>query len=252
MRRRFALALWLAPLAVRADPSPQRVRVVSESWAWLIRDGGGGRPEGPIAEFIARMNEVQAQFRFELQIVPRLRVDLMFRQGEADVFPLRTVAWTDPALKLRATRTLLKTGDLYIARADHPLRAAVFQDLPQRRIAGVRGYHYAVFGNNPDANWIRAHFKAELLPSNESVIEFVRLGRAEVGIVPEAIMVHALRDARLARELVVSPQYDSRVELSHLVREGGPISVEAMNGIVELLERAGHLQRLHQQLALPH
>jgi hypothetical protein len=254
-RRSLCLkAAWpaLAPLAAaQSQGHQQRVRVVSEPWAWLIDKVGNGPVYGPIADFIGRMNTEQRDFAFELQLVPRLRVNLMFEAGEADVYPLRTLDWIEPGLKLLATRTLLETGDLYIARADNRHGgAAIFKDVRPLHIAGVRGYHYRVFDNQPSAAYIRARFNATLLLSNEAVIKFVMLGRADVGIVPEAIMVHALRNPELRRQLILSPQYDSRVALSHLVREGGPISVEAMDAIVLQLERNGDVARLREQLTL--
>ncbi len=225
------------------------VQMVSEPWAHLLYSGRDGRAEGPMADFIARMNAVQPRFRFELSLVPRLRVDLLLAQGQAHVYPFRTLAWTDPKLGLLASRTLLQTGDLYIARRDNALGGArVFDDLARRSLAGVRGYHYGLFGNNADPAYIHRHFKAQLLASNEAVLAFVQLGRAEVGIVPELIVAKALRDPVLREQLIVAKQFDSRVELSHLLRPDGPISVAEMNAVVDPLIAAGALAPLRAEL----
>jgi hypothetical protein len=211
--------------------------------------GPDGKPQGPFAEIIQRMNALQTRFNFDLQLVPRLRLNHLFAAGEADVYPFRTLAWTEPELKLQATQTLISTGDVYIARRDNRYGGVkVFQNLARRSLAGVRGYHYGVFANNADPDYIARHFKAQLLPSNEAVVGFVQLGRAEVGIVPEAIMAMMLEDPHVREALIVSERFDSRVELSHLVRRDGPISVAEMNAVVDLLAAAGDLNRLKARL----
>jgi hypothetical protein len=227
-----------------------RVVVAAEPWEHLLFLDAQERPSGVIADFILRMNAVQDRFHFELTVLPRLRVDKVFMAGQADVYPLRAVAWTEPALRLRPTKTLVVARDVYFARRDNPHGAEICNGLASRHLAAVRGYHYRVFNNNPDPNYIKRRFKAELLPSNDSVVQFVRLGRAEVGIVPEAILATYFADAAIRDQLLVCAQPDSQVGLSNLVREGGPISVEQMNGIVEAMEKAGDLERLHAAMTI--
>lgn len=248
-RRRLGLALGLLPWAAHAQ-APVTVRAVTETWDRVLFADPGGRPQGPVANFVGRMNAIQQRFRFELELVPRLRLEEMLRRKQADMYPLRTLDWVDPGLGLLATDTVVTTGDIYIARRGHPLGAKVFTDLPKRSLAGVRGYHYKVFGDNPDPDWIKAHFNATLLASNEAVIKFVLLGRAEVGIVPEAIVLQYLDDPAYAKQLLVADRYDSQVKLSNLLRPDGPISVEEMNAIVAQLRQAGDVARLARSFNL--
>ena len=253
-RRRLCLAgglSWLAPCASAAGRRIP-VRVISEPWETLIEADAAQRPIGAIAEFVLRMNAVQSRFDFRLQIVPRLRVNRMFIEGEADLYPLRTLDWVEPELKLLASRPLVQTGDVYIARRDNAVGGArIFEQLATRSLVGVRGYHYGLFGNNSDERFIRKHYRAELLPTNAAVVRFVELGRAEVGIVPEAMVAKILQDPQRRANLIVADRYDSRVELSHLVRQGGPIGVEMLNELLEPLFQAGDVAHLQRQMQIP-
>lgn len=248
-RRGLCLALGLSAHSSWAQ-APTRVRAVSETWDRVLYADAQGRPAGPVARFVERMNTAQSRFHFELELVPRLRLEEMLRRKEADLYPLRTLDWVDASLGLLATDTVVTTGDVYIARRAHPLGTQVFRELAQRTLAGVRGYHYKVFGDNPDPDWIKVHFKATLLPSNEAVIKFVLLGRADVGLVPEAIVLQYLSDPVYARQLRVADQYDSQVKLSNLLRPEGPISVEEMNAIVRQLRQSGEVARLSRTFNL--
>lgn len=256
LTRRQSLICASASLVATSNGSAQEsapiaVRVVSESWDHLIELNAQGRAQGPIADFVNRMNAVQSRFDFQWQVVPRLRVNRMFIQGEADLYPLRTLDWVEPELRLQASRALLEASDVYIARRDNRYGGArIFDELPARLIAGVRGYHYRLFDNNPDEQWITQRFRAQLLPSNGAVIRFVEMGRAEVGIVPEAIMAKVLQDPKMREALIVAERYDSRVQLSHLVRKDGPITVAELNAILELLFRAGDVDRLRQHFRI--
>lgn len=245
-------ALFLLCAAAGAAHAQVKVAVATESWAQLMYLDKKNVPRGVMAEFVQRMNEVQDKFRFELAIFPRLRLDQEFLDKRADVYPLRTVAWTRPELGLLATRTILTSGDLYIARSGnrHGGRK-VFDDIAKKKIAGVRGYHYQVFNNNPDETYIKKNFNAYLVGTNEAVVNFVLADRADVGIIPEVIIANYLADPKMRERLIVSERYDSRVELSNLVRKDGPISVDDMNAIIDLLVKSGDVARLKARLSIP-
>ncbi len=242
-----ALCLLLPAVAVQAQV---KVRIASESWDRLLYLDSQNEPKGDIADFVARMNAVQTKFHFELAVFPRLRLDKIFIDKEADVYPLRTTAWTKPELKLLATRTILESGDMYVAKRTHRLGMRVFTDLKSRSIVGVRGYHYRIFNNNSDEAYIKKHFNAYLMPSNETVMKFVLADRADVGILPELIMAKYFKDPAMRAQLVVGDEFDSRVELSNLVRAGGPISVAEMDTIVDLLVKTGDVGKLRERLTI--
>ncbi|MES3020652.1 MAG: transporter substrate-binding domain-containing protein [Pseudomonadota bacterium] len=251
------LAAWLlcsTPVpGLAADAAPARVKVVvaTDSWGQLMYLDKKNVPSGVLADFVNKMNVVQDKFGFELVIYPRLRVDSAFIAKEADVYPLRTMAWTKPALNLLPTKTILTSGDVYFARRNNRFGGAkVFQNLREKNIAGVRGYHYELFDNNPDEAYLRKHFKVYLFGGNEQVVRFVVGDRADVGIVPEVILARYLEDPKMRAQIIVGPEPDSVVELSNLVRRDGPISVEQMNAIVDLLVKSGDVARLKLKLSI--
>src|SRR5688500_14278181 len=109
---------------------PIRVVVATEPWDHLIYADANKVPRGDIADFVQRMNGVQQQFHFDLMLYPRLRLNQVFAEKRADVYPFRTVAWTEPELGLLPTRTIISSGDVYFARAaNHFGGKAVFDDL---------------------------------------------------------------------------------------------------------------------------
>jgi ABC-type amino acid transport substrate-binding protein len=221
------------------------VVVESEPSGHLLYLGVDSEPKGAIAEFVRKMNEVQDKYEFKLNVVPRLRLNLHFQEGKADVYPLKAPLWVDPALKLQPSRPILISGTVYIARADNAFGGhKVFDDLRRRRLAVVRGYHYQLFDNNPGEAFILRHFSAALLSSNDAVVRFVLAGRADVGIVPEAVMAQFFQEDGMRHDLIVGERFDSQIPVSNLVRQGAPITVEAMSDIVELLEKSGEVGRL--------
>ncbi|HWW68478.1 MAG TPA: transporter substrate-binding domain-containing protein [Duganella sp.] len=221
------------------------VVVASESWDQLLYLGDKNEPKGPLADFVRRMDEVQDKFHFELKLFPRLRLDQIFIDKAADVYPLRTTEWTRPELGLLPTKTIVHSGDLYFAKRDNRFGGGkVFADLASKNIVGVRGYHYRLFNNNADEAYIKKNFNAYLLASNEAVLKFILAGRADVGIVPEVIMAQYLKDPAMRAQLIVADRYDSRVELSNLVRKDGPISVAEMDAIIDSLVKAGDVDKL--------
>nr|WP_308605765.1 transporter substrate-binding domain-containing protein [Massilia sp. DJPM01] len=246
-------ALLAVCLALAAAGAQARIKVIvaTDSWAQLMYLDSRKVPKGELADFVNRMNDVQDKFHFELIIYPRLRLDRVFIDKEADVYPLRTTAWTRPELGLLPTKTIFTSGDIYFARRANRFGGhKVFDDLTLPTVAGVRGYHYQLFNNNPDETYIKKNFKAYLVDSNESVIRFVLADHADIGIVPEVIMAKYLNDPKVRQQVIVAGRYDSQVELSNLVRNDGPISVEEMNAIVDLLIASGDVKRLKAKLSI--
>lgn len=238
-------------VAIGAAHAQIKVVVASDSWAQLMYLDDKNVPRGAIADFVNRMNEVQDKFRFELIIYPRLRVDRAFMDKEADVYPLRTTLWTNPALGLLPTKTLFSSGDIYFAKRSNRFGGRkVFDDLKAKSIVGVRGYHYGLFNNNSDEAYVKKNFNAYLVASNEAVIQFILADRADVGIVPEVIMAKYLEDPTMREQLIVADEFDSRVEFSNLVRKDGPISVDQMNAIVDLLIKSGDVNKLKVKLSI--
>src|SRR4051812_27444760 len=89
-----ALVLQLCVSSAQAGEKLRTpVVVATESWGQLMYLDGNGAPKGVLADFINRMNVVQEKFQFQLSIYPRLRLDKLFADKEADVYPLRTTLW---------------------------------------------------------------------------------------------------------------------------------------------------------------
>lgn len=245
----LALGLLLADGA-----AAQRIKVVvaSETWDQLLYLDRNEMPKGPIVDFIKRMNQVQEKFDFQILVLPRLRLNQYFIDKKADVYPFRTTQWTEPALNLLATRAICISGDRYIARKVNRYGGmAVFDDLRHRTIVGVRGYHYRIFDNNPDEQYIGEHYSAILAKSNETVVQLILAGRGDVGVVPEAIVAAYFKTFGMRDKLLVSTHFDSQVELSNLVRKDGPISVEQMNHIIDLLTRSGDVEKIRAAFNIP-
>jgi|GEM_PF-3485940 len=239
------------PIAAAATP-PVDVVVASESWGKLMYADAHGVAKGPVADFINQMNVVQNKFAFHCIIIPKLRLNLYFRDKKADVYPLRTILWA-PDLNLLPTKSVVTSTAVYFARKDNPYNGSqVFDNLKERTIAGNRGYHYQIFNNNPDETYIATlGYKAHFLDSNEAVIDFVLAGRADVGILAESVLAQYFKDPAIRDKLMVDPsKRDSQVQLSNLVRKDGPISVDEMNTIIDLMIKSGDVAKLRDELSL--
>jgi ABC-type amino acid transport substrate-binding protein len=244
----FALSTMFLTSVAQAQV---KIVVASESWDQLLYVDNRNEPKGVIADFVNAMNQVQNKFRFELSIYPRLRLDKVFMDKEADVYPIRTTLWTDPSLDLLPTKTIFSSGDIFFAKRTNRFGGQnVFVNMKAKNIVGVRGYHYQIFHNNSDESYIKENFNAYLVASNEAVIKFVMADRADIGIVPEVIMAKYLEDPKMRAELIVGDEFDSHVDFSNLVRKDGPISVEEMNTVVDLLIKSGDINKLKERLSV--
>lgn len=99
------LLVFPAPAAPAPAKAPIRVIVATEPWDRLVYADADNVPRGDIVDFVRRMNQVQSTFHFDQVLYPRLRWNKIFADKQADVYPFRTVIWTEPELGLLPTRT---------------------------------------------------------------------------------------------------------------------------------------------------
>lgn len=226
-----------AAVGVRADDKPIPVRVGGYQFEPFV-EGSGGLS----IAFAKFLSEQQNNYRFEFMEIPaRRRYDLLM-SGKIDMifFELPLWGWNEQADDIVTSTPLIRGQEVFVARRDHPLGLAVFDALHKRRIALTFGYHYAFAGLASDPDDIRARYNVVFAQQQLYTLRHLVSGNADLAVLNDMFLARQIENnASLADILRVGERVDQRYELPVLMRRGGPISVKALNEILEQLKADG-------------
>lgn len=244
LRRRavlFGLALASALLAA----APSQARLLVKVGAYEFPPYLDERGEGVTPAFVELLNREQAEFRFEIvPTSPQRRFDDLQR-ARFDVIAFESLDWGWRKLPVSASRVFLGDGEVFVARKGPGVGQPYFDRLEGKSILGRLGFHYAFAGFNADPDLLERRFNARLTVTHEGNLRSVAAGRADLAIVTRSYLVQFLRrDPSLAERLLVSDRMDQVYAHTMLVRNGAPVGVDWINGMLDRLEAEGKLAAL--------
>ncbi len=129
-----------------------------------------------------------------------------------------------------------------------------FDDLEQRSIVAISGYHYGFTGYETDNSVLEQKFNIEFSDSHSRNIKLIKADRPSVAEV--AIVSHSYLQRHLTRhpedwdELLVSKKPDQRYQLSIIARKGGTASADEMLRLLAPLVDNGRYRHLVENWGL--
>lgn len=170
---------------------------------------------GITLELIAQLNLMQDEYHFELFLTSPARRFADFSSGHYDMmlFENPIWGWQEKGIYSTPLPAFFDDRERYITRQEAGRDQSFFDNLAQRRMAGIFSYHYAFANYNNDADWLREHFSMILVNSQDALVELVIQGRAEVAVVSEAYLLSAFTRAPFLRQqLLVSQKVDQEYQ----------------------------------------
>ncbi|WP_419905842.1 substrate-binding periplasmic protein [Kiloniella sp.] len=190
-------------------------------------------------DLIKAMNEIQSDYRFEtIEISPRRRHHL-FDKGVYDVSLFDHIQWGWDEAKVEITDVYLSGGERYIALASNVTNQTYFNDLPNKKIGAILGYHYnfADFESDPDK--LNDRFDITLVDKQIQILKLVLGNRVEVGVITETYLLQYLQTHKNLKDLIsVSNTYDQPYNFIGIVRKNGPISAKKLEHIIHSVTQA--------------
>ncbi|MBY3753330.1 transporter substrate-binding domain-containing protein [Azospirillum formosense] len=230
-------------LAATADSAtaPVTVKVGGYEFPPYVTESGGGVTQA----LLDLLNAEQGDFRFELvRTSPQRRYEDMER-GRFDMIAFESLAWGWKGRPVEASRVYLRDAEVFVAKAGPGMDQSYFDRLDDKTILGRLGYHYAFAGMTADPEVLEKRFNTRLTVTHEGNVRSVAAGRAALAIVTRSFLAQFLKaNPDMAPQLLVSDRTDQIYEHTILVRRGGPLGIDWVNGTLDRLERSGALPAL--------
>ena len=248
----FSAAIMLAAAPVFADETEITVGVYHFPPIASVDDNG--EPTGLLGDLLQELEQANPTVSFRVFHTSPKRRYLDFEAGLYDVIFFESPDWGWTKRNVDISRPILADEELYVALKKPGRDDSFFDDLEQRSIVAISGYHYGFTGYETDNSVLEQKFNIEFSDSHSRNINLIKADRPSVAEV--AIVSHSYLQRHLARhpedwdKLLVSREPDQRYQLSIIARKGGAASADEMLRLLAPLVDNGRYRQIVENWGL--
>jgi len=200
---------------------------------------------GITKQLIHEMNKFQDKYTFEFFMTSPSRRYYDFDQGKFDLIMFEDIKWGWKNKDIVASKVYLKGGEVYITKAEPTKDQSYFDNLKDKHIAIIKGYHYGFANFVSDEKYLRDHFKVQFSSHHEGNILKIIAGRADVSVVTLCFLKQFIsKNPDKKKQILISEKYDQRYNHTILARKNSSITLTEINTLLTKMKNAGILSRL--------
>lgn len=212
------------------------------------------RNNGATIDMIESLNRAQDEYLFEYYPTSSKRRYMDLAAGRYDIIMFENVEWGWEGQPVEQSKVFMTGGEVYIAYNRQGRDQHFFDNMANKRMVGILGYHYGFANFNADESYLSEHFNVLLSTDHLRNIRLILANRpelAEIAVVTRSFLGKYLRDNPKHREnLLISDKFDQVYQHRILVRDNADISVDQVNQLLMKLETDGALDMLRARYGL--
>ncbi|WP_148861117.1 transporter substrate-binding domain-containing protein [Marinobacter fonticola] len=226
------IVLWMSSYVQAATT----VKVGAYAPSSVVTFDADGPPRGLVVDVVGELNRRQQAFNFEIFRTASKRRFEDYRLGRYDVILFESLNWGWDAMDVEATEILLTDEEVYVA-LDKPGRdQSFFDNVAERRLLTMLGYHYGFADFDADEERLAKRFNIEMSSSQQRNLALILADRpsvAEVAVFPRSFL-RLFQEARpeVAEKLLISDKPDQIYPLRGMLRPGHDFTVEQLEALV--------------------
>ncbi|MEP1215546.1 MAG: amino acid ABC transporter substrate-binding protein [Marinobacter sp.] len=220
-----------------------------------VRDND--RADGLLGDILAELDAAHSDLTFRIVHTSPKRRHLDFEAGLYDVIFFESLNWGWESLSVEATRPVLTDQDIYVALNKPDRDQSFFDNIADRTIVAISGYHYGFAGLTTDDAELEERFQIEFSHSHDRNLNLIKADRpslAEVAVINRSYLQMYLKQHPEDKDrFLVSEVTDQTYQLRILTRIGGPLQAVALEQLLMPLIEDGRYQQMveHHGLLLP-
>lgn len=254
---RNLLAVLTAAIMLAAAPASAtdtEIAVGAYNFPPIAKVGPDGKPAGLLGDLLKTLEQTHENVSFRVVHTSPKRRYLDFNAGLYDVifFESPKWGWQDKAVSI--SRPILADEELYVALKKPGRDLSFFDNLSERSIVAISGYHYGFAGYETDRSVLEQKFDIEFSDSHSRNLKLIKADRPSVAEV--AIVSYSYLQRHLARhpedwdKLLISDKPDQRYQLSIIGQPNGIASADYMMQLLSPLVENGQYRRLVEKWGL--
>ncbi|SNC61005.1 ABC-type amino acid transport substrate-binding protein [Marinobacter sp. es.048] len=216
--------------------------------------GNNGEPTGLLGDLLHELEQTHPTVSFRVFHTSPKRRYMDFEAGLYDVIFFESPDWGWTKRNVDISRPILADEELYVALKKPGRDTSFFEDLEQRSIVAISGYHYGFTGYETDNSVLEQKFDIEFSDNHTRNLKLIKADRPSVAEV--AIISYSYLQRHLARhpedwdKLMISREPDQRYQLSIIARKGGAASADEMLRLLTPLIDNGRYRQLVENWGL--
>jgi ABC-type amino acid transport substrate-binding protein len=248
MKKWLLLLCALLPLTVIADEiGRKKINVGGYIWPPFV-ELQGRNYQGLTLDLIDAANAIQGDFEFEFVLTTPADRHKDFYHKKFDMIFFEDIDWGWNAYPVSASNPLAKGTELYIALDTSGRNQTFFQDMKEKSISAVSGFHYSFAGSNVNESYLKEHFNIRLHEQAQQVLDDVLNGKSEIGVISNLSLEHAfLENPKIKGKILIAKKIDQDFALEILTRNNSNMSIEQVNLMLERLKKEGVLEKLWEK-----
>lgn len=210
--------------------------------------------DGLLGELLVELDTTHQDITFRIVHTSPKRRHLDFEAGLYDVIFFESLDWGWLSRPVVATRPVLTDDDVYVALNKPGRDQSFFDNIADRSIVAISGYHYGFAGLSTDNAELEERFQIEFSHSHDRNLNLIKADRpsvAEVAIINRSyIQMHLEQHPEDRGRFLVSEVADQTYQLRIIAREGGPLRVEALEQLLLPLIEDGRYRQMVERYGL--
>ena len=201
--------------------------------------------DGITKQLIIEMNQIQKKYKFKFCLTSPKRRYFDFDQKKYDLIMFEDINWGWKKKNVFASKVFLKGGEVYITKAAPNKNQIYFNNLKNKNIAIIKGYHYGFADFNSNEKFLRDNFKVQFSSYHEGNILKVIFERADISVVNLCYLRQFFYyNPEQKKQIMVSDKFDQQYNHTILARTNAKISIEEINRLLTKMEKAGIISQL--------
>jgi len=213
--------------------------------------------EGLLGDLLRELDSTNDKVTFRIVYTSPKRRHLDFHAGLYDVIFFENPSWGWENLPVNATRPILMDEDVYVALNKPGRDQSFFDNVTERQLVAISGYHYGFAGLSTDNAELEKRFNIEFSHSHSRNLDLIKADRpslAEVAVVSRSYLQSHLNDnPEDSDRFLVSDTPDQTYLLHIMARDNGPIDATTLEQLLSPLFKDGRYQQFvdKRDLQLP-
>ncbi|MCC5852725.1 MAG: transporter substrate-binding domain-containing protein [Alkalimonas sp.] len=207
-----------------------------------------GLAKGFTVELIHQLNQLQQDYHFELVLTTPVRRHQDYQQGLFDTifFEDPYWGWVQRSIPIDNSPAFAKDDEVFIALSSKAQSQQWFDDLGNKTIAGILGYHYQIANFQTDPALLAEQYQMTLVSDHQASVELVLKGRTDTAIVTRSFLYQYLQQhPDSVGKLLISERVDQSYRHQLLLNPNHELSIETLYlWVRQLLEK----EQMHLEL----
>ncbi|MFN2361038.1 MAG: substrate-binding periplasmic protein [Marinobacter sp.] len=216
--------------------------------------GDNHKVDGLLSDLLAEVEASHQDITFRIVHTSPKRRHLDFEAGLYDIIFFESLDWGWESQPVEATRPLLKDEEIYVALDKAGRDQSFFDNVAERRIVAISGYHYGFAGLSTDNASLEERFDIEFSHSHSRNLNLIKADRpslAEIAIVSRSYLhIHFSENPEDKGRFLISDMTDQTYNLHILARENGPVDANTIEQLLAPLIEDGRYQNLVKKYGL--